>query len=416
MHRLGDGTVVVPRSARDAAAAQASAHGVTFRAAPSAWSGATVDKVIVAYNGGSEVRDTLAALGFEGRAVTATTLTSTLTSDVDVLLVGGTLNPTSLNAANRAALNAFLARGGGVVGLGTAGSQFANNAPLLTVTGTAAAGLASGVANIVNHGGPVINGAIPHAFVSQPAWYTNLGAGAVVEQSYAADPLLAGWWPTGGNNGQTAAAGKASVVRSLATGGPGPDRHQPGLPAARQGPAAATRTGAALDGRAARRRRRRPRARWAAPVPATLSLSLGTPASFGPIVPGVANTYSASTTARIVSTAGDAALNVTDPSANAPGHLVNGAFSLPQPLQVAGTPLPSVVKTWSGPTSNESVTVDFTAVDRRERRVAHRHVQQDADVHPVDHEPVAEGRRRHRPSRCGRWCRNRTLATIARTP
>ena len=69
VYRLEDGSVLVPRASRDAAAAQASAHGVTFRAAPSAWRGATLaDKVVVAYNGGSEVRDTLAALGFEGRA------------------------------------------------------------------------------------------------------------------------------------------------------------------------------------------------------------------------------------------------------------------------------------------------------------------------------------------------------------
>ena len=101
---------------------------MTFKAAPSSRTGAPLDKVVVAYNGGSEVRDTLAALGFEGRAVTATTLTTTLTSDVDVLLVGATLNPATLNAANRAAYDAFIARRGGVVGLGTAGAAFANNA------------------------------------------------------------------------------------------------------------------------------------------------------------------------------------------------------------------------------------------------------------------------------------------------
>ena len=66
-------------------------------------------------------------------------------------------------------------------------------------------------------------------------------------------------------------------------------------------------------------------------VPATLSLSLGTPASFGPFTPGVAKTYSASTTANVISTAGDATLSVADPSPIATGHLVNGTFSLPQP-------------------------------------------------------------------------------------
>ena len=167
--RLADGSVLDPASARAAAQAQATERGLTLKSAPAAWSGATIaDKVVVAYNGGSEVRDTLAALGFEGRAVTATTLTTALTPDVDVLLVGATLNPATLNAANRAAYDAFLARRGGVVGLGTAGSAHTTNAGLLTATGTAAASLASGVANVVNNGGPVVNGAQPYAWIFPP--------------------------------------------------------------------------------------------------------------------------------------------------------------------------------------------------------------------------------------------------------
>ena len=94
-------------------------------------------------------------------------------------------------------------------------------------------------------------------------------------------------------------------------------------------------------------------------VPATLSLTLGAPASYGAFTPGVARTYESSTTATVVSTAGDATLAVSDPGAN-PGHLVNGAFALPQPLQAAGSALPATVKTWSGPTSNEAVTVAFS--------------------------------------------------------
>ncbi len=94
-------------------------------------------------------------------------------------------------------------------------------------------------------------------------------------------------------------------------------------------------------------------------VPATLSLSLGAPASFGAFTPGVARDYLASTTATVVSTAGDATLSVADPSATATGHLVNGSFSLPQPLQVAGSALGAVVKTWSAPASNDVVTIPF---------------------------------------------------------
>jgi hypothetical protein len=95
-------------------------------------------------------------------------------------------------------------------------------------------------------------------------------------------------------------------------------------------------------------------------VPATLSLSLGTPASFGPFTPGLAKTYTATQSANVISTAGDAALSVADSSPAATGHLVNGAFSLPAPLLVEGSPLPAVAKTYSGPVSNDPATITFT--------------------------------------------------------
>jgi hypothetical protein len=86
----------------------------------------------------------------------------------------------------------------------------------------------------------------------------------------------------------------------------------------------------------------------------------------------VAKDYTASTTANVISTAGDAALSVVDPSSNAPGHLVNGTFSLPSALKagasspagvatpagaVSGSPL--TLETWSKPVSNDPVTVSF---------------------------------------------------------
>jgi hypothetical protein len=84
-------------------------------------------------------------------------------------------------------------------------------------------------------------------------------------------------------------------------------------------------------------------------VPATLSLTLGGPASFGAFQAGVAREYTAQTTANVVSTAADAALTVRDP-----GHLANGSFSLPQPLQVQITPA-----AWSGPVSNAAAAITF---------------------------------------------------------
>jgi hypothetical protein len=64
-------------------------------------------------------------------------------------------------------------------------------------------------------------------------------------------------------------------------------------------------------------------------VPATLGLTLGPAASFGAFTPGMTKDYTAHTTANVISTAGDAALSVSDP-----GHLANGAFTLPSPLVV----------------------------------------------------------------------------------
>jgi hypothetical protein len=107
-------------------------------------------------------------------------------------------------------------------------------------------------------------------------------------------------------------------------------------------------------------------------VPGTLSLSLGAPATFGAFAPGVGASYDASTTANVVSSAGDATLSVADPSANATGRLVNGAFSLAAPVQarandgafaaVGGPASPTSLLTYGGPVSNDAVTLGFRQV------------------------------------------------------
>jgi hypothetical protein len=77
----------------------------------------------------------------------------------------------------------------------------------------------------------------------------------------------------------------------------------------------------------------------------------------------------------VISTAGDALLSVADPSTNATGRLVNGAFSLPQPLQIraryaASTPgpyfdvrsngAPLNLFIWNAPVSNDLVNLEFS--------------------------------------------------------
>jgi predicted deacylase len=104
-------------------------------------------------------------------------------------------------------------------------------------------------------------------------------------------------------------------------------------------------------------------------VPATLSLSLGSPATFGAFAPGVDKEYVASSDATVTSTAGDATLSVSDAGPN-PGHLANGTFTLPQPLQIqaktgAFAPLgasPLTLLTYSAPVSGDVVTLGFKQV------------------------------------------------------
>ncbi|HEX6025825.1 MAG TPA: immune inhibitor A domain-containing protein [Solirubrobacter sp.] len=109
-------------------------------------------------------------------------------------------------------------------------------------------------------------------------------------------------------------------------------------------------------------------------VPATLSLTMGEPATFGAFTPGLQNDYFATTTANVISSAGDATLSVTDPSSDHTGHLVNGSFFLPEPLQanavrgttsagiynpVGGSANPTTLFNWAAPASNDQLTIGF---------------------------------------------------------
>jgi hypothetical protein len=100
---------------------------------------------------------------------------------------------------------------------------------------------------------------------------------------------------------------------------------------------------------------------------------VGAPASFGTFTPGDEHTYETSTTANVISTAGDATLSVVDPDTAHPGHLVNGSFFLPDALQakatkvgttgtayndVSGSPLNLL--SWAAPVSNDAVKLWFS--------------------------------------------------------
>ena len=84
-------------------------------------------------------------------------------------------------------------------------------------------------------------------------------------------------------------------------------------------------------------------------VPATLSLSLSGPGVFGAFTPGITKEYTTTSTANVISTAGNATLSVSDP-----GHLTNGAFTLAEPLRVEFSK-----SAWTAPVSNDPVTITY---------------------------------------------------------
>ncbi|MDA0136201.1 M12 family metallo-peptidase [Solirubrobacter deserti] len=90
-------------------------------------------------------------------------------------------------------------------------------------------------------------------------------------------------------------------------------------------------------------------------VPATLSLALEPATPLGPFVPGVERDYASSSKAKVISTAGDAKLTVSEP-----GHLTNGAFSLAEPLRVAFSK-----SEWTGPVSNDTVDITYNQLIKR---------------------------------------------------
>jgi sugar phosphate isomerase/epimerase len=108
-------------------------------------------------------------------------------------------------------------------------------------------------------------------------------------------------------------------------------------------------------------------------VPTMLALSLPIQGgSFGTFLPTVNKAYETAVAATVTSTAGDATLSVVDPSTTAPGHLVNGEFSLPSALNVrainasnptqAYAPLADTalsLLTYTGPVNQDPVEIGF---------------------------------------------------------
>jgi PKD repeat protein len=109
-----------------------------------------------------------------------------------------------------------------------------------------------------------------------------------------------------------------------------------------------------------------------ATVPTVLKLTVAPSTTLGSIAPGVTHDYTASVAAEVTSTAGNAALAISDSSSNAPGHLVNGTYALASPVEAKATngtqtsaafaavgASPLTLLSYVAPVSSDQVTVGF---------------------------------------------------------
>ncbi|ROP45795.1 M14 family zinc carboxypeptidase [Pseudokineococcus lusitanus] len=227
---LPDGSAVVPRGQRAAALAVARAEGVAFTATPDVTVGrdgvVAATALTVAYTTASTTDDvgedylSLVELGVDDPVrVTAASLAdgSTDLDDVDLLWVGAGLTSRGapLTGAALAELQAYADRGGSMIGRGTAATAIATQLGYLDVTAVQGNSAGNGVVDVVTPEGSRLGAATDdRAFVYGAVHFTDLGDGAVVEQTYGAEPLVAGHWRAleDGTGGPDAAAGQPSVV------------------------------------------------------------------------------------------------------------------------------------------------------------------------------------------------------------
>ncbi|WP_086785688.1 M14 family zinc carboxypeptidase [Streptomyces caniscabiei] len=215
VRQAADGSALVPSSARRRAEALARSHDVVFAAAEGRPKGTPLRPVRVAAAVTAGELFALREMGFDVVPVSTAVLNAGFDwSRADVLFVSSGLSYGALNPSARTALTGFLA-GHGLVGRGTSGAALATATGQLRATAVQGSGDANGVVRVVNAGGAVTGGAPDHSFVYAPVWFTGLGGGVTVEQSYGTgNPLVSGHWRPleDGSGGPAAAAGRPSVV------------------------------------------------------------------------------------------------------------------------------------------------------------------------------------------------------------
>ncbi|HEV2780749.1 MAG TPA: M14 family zinc carboxypeptidase [Actinophytocola sp.] len=216
LRRRADATVLVPASARADAIEVANRYGVRFTVAPLGDPGTVLRRPTVAAAVAADELFALRDMGFDVRPVSTATLNAGFDlSRIDTLVVSSGLRVDQLNPAARAALDAYLARGGGVITRGATGSRFNADAGLLQLRAVPGKSDANGTVTVTNAPGVLGGDGLPHSFVFAPQWFTDLGPGVTVEQRYGpGNPLTAGHWLPNddGTGGRDAAAGQPLVV------------------------------------------------------------------------------------------------------------------------------------------------------------------------------------------------------------
>ncbi|ANS64968.1 hypothetical protein SLINC_2744 [Streptomyces lincolnensis] len=215
VRRAADGSAIVPASARAKAAAAARTYDVVFDA--TRLTGSTeLRRLRVAAAVTPGELFALREMNFEVTPVSTGVLNAGFDwSTADVLFVSAGLDHAALNPAARAALDAFLSSGHGLVGRGATGAALNAAAGPLAAKAVEGNPDANGVVRMVNAGGPVTAGAPDHGFVYAPMWFTDLGPGVRVDRSYAGgNPLVSGHWRAleDGSGGPADAAGRPAVV------------------------------------------------------------------------------------------------------------------------------------------------------------------------------------------------------------
>ncbi|WP_190122042.1 M14 family zinc carboxypeptidase [Streptomyces inusitatus] len=219
IRRTADGAAIVPGSARRHAALVAERFSVVFDSTKERGV-APLERTRVAAAGTAGEQFALREMGFDVVPVSTAILNAGFDwRGVDALFVSTGLSHAALTPAAR---DAFRDSGVAVVGLGADGAALTGAAGLLQATAVEGNGDANGVVRVSNAGGVITGGAPGHTFVYSPVWFTGLGSGVRVDQSYGGgNPLVSGHWRAGadGTGGPADAAGKPSVVSGTSATG-----------------------------------------------------------------------------------------------------------------------------------------------------------------------------------------------------